>query len=67
MIYKNRERKIIALKDIKKNTSFNKYNIGYSTTNSETDIEQNEYNSLLSKSANNNIKKGSIIKRHNIK
>ncbi len=67
LIYKNRERKIIATTDIKEGSVFDKSNIGYSVTNQETDIEQYEYNSLLSKSAKNDIKKGSIIMRHNIK
>ena len=61
LAYKNRERKIVALIDIKQDTPFNTSNIGYSVTNQTSDILQNQFNEILLKSANIDVRKGEII------
>lgn len=64
--YKNRERKIIALNDIKKGELFSCSNIGYSVVDKITSIEQKDFNTILSKKAKLDIKKGDIISHYHI-
>ena len=60
-IYKNRERKIIALSNINKNSKLSQKNIGYTVTNQNTDLEQNSYNNILGLVVKYDIKKGDIL------
>jgi sialic acid synthase SpsE len=66
LAYKNRERKIIALRDIKEGESFSCSNIAYSVVDEVTSIEQKEFNTILSKKAKMAIGKGNVINNHHI-
>jgi N,N'-diacetyllegionaminate synthase len=59
--YKNRERKIIALSNIRKNTKLLHENIGYTVTNQSTDLEQKSFNKIIGLIAKEYIRKGETI------
>lgn len=61
VVYKERERKIIALKDISKGQKISNEDISYSVTDQKWDLEQKDYNVLIGKELKGEIKKGEVI------
>ncbi len=66
IIYKNREKQIVALHDIKKDDFFTNKNIGFRITNDKSDLEQKNFVDILKFKAKINIKVDQVINSEHI-
>jgi sialic acid synthase SpsE len=65
--YRNREKQIIAMVDIKAGEKFSYNNIGYKVSPSRSDFEQKSFIDLIGKESVKDIKKNEVIKEEYIR
>ena len=64
--YKQREKKIIFLSDLKAGDRIVRKNIGYKVTNEKSDLKQRDFDKIINKKLKTDVKKNNVLKREYI-